>query len=222
MRVNLSEPVRCRSGSLQSGGDLSPAVGIAIFSVNHALVDPTFVAGVALRMRPLERGLGGIEGPQTVVGWRTREGIPSVFNFIIDVPKLPDVEEARRPVVKAVFEPAGYPRASRQPQVRESRTATDRLTKPDELLDSAPSTKCGHGVGEGQMATHDGSVALPRSSQAGRTWPDVRNCRKQVSGTADERGCCVGNGPVVEGMATSAGSPAALLGCPLVPAGRKA
>jgi hypothetical protein len=152
--------------------------------LNHPLVDPTFVAGVALRAGPLERGLRRIEGPQTVVGWRTREAIPSVFSVIIDVLKLPDVEEARRPVVKAAFEPPGHPRTSRQPHIRESGTAPDRLTKPDELLDPAPSTKCGLDFGEGQMATHDGSVALPDPSQpftagrrAERTW--------QTSGTAD-------------------------------------
>lgn len=112
------EPVWWRSARPRRDGTASPALGIAILSINQALVHPSFVTGVAFRARPLECGLRGVEVPQTVVGWPTREGIPRVFSVVIDVLKLPDVKEARRPVVKAAFEPPDQARPARSGATR--------------------------------------------------------------------------------------------------------
>lgn len=80
-------------------------------------------------------------------------------------PELADVKEARRAVVKAAFEPPCQLRPSRQPHTGKSGTTADRL------LDLTPSKKSCLDFGEGQMATHNASVALPEPLPAvhGRT-----------------------------------------------------
>lgn len=152
--VTSSPAIRCRPD-----GSPLPALGITVFNVNHALVHPAIVARLALRSRPLKRTLWGVEGPQ-LVRRRLREGLPIVHSLTFGALKLSDVEEVRRSVIEAALEASGYRRSPGQPQVRQRRATVDRITKPEKLLDPAPTTKGSRDLSEGEIATHQGSLAL--------------------------------------------------------------